>query len=244
MIQARSIAGGLIALGALALAGCQTTQDKAKAVQERAADLQAAQVPLTIPKPNKDVQVIDQTIISDENGSAVAVEARNTTSRTLVGVPILIDVRDAQGKPVFKNDAFGLDFALNHIPLMKPGETVTWVNDQILSSGEPTSVKATVGQPDSVDPPQIPRIAVSEPRLHDDPSGVEVEGSVTNQSQLDQRKLVLFAVARRGGEIIAAGRGQVKNLRAEKRSFSYNIFFIGDPQGADVEIEAPPTTFE
>ncbi len=85
---------------------------------------------------------------------------------------------------------------------------------------------------------------MEEPTLHDNPIGVEVEGKVTNKSQLDQKKLVLFAVARSGGKMVAAGRGQIKALKVEARPGTYNIFFIGDPRGADVTVKAPPTVLE
>jgi hypothetical protein len=241
----RSVILGLGVLGAISLSACESTQDKAAKVQEQAAELVASQVPLAIPKPNQDVNVAGTSLINDENGTAVVVELQNTGKQTIAGVPILVDVKDAKGKTVFTNDAFGLDFALNHVPVMKPGETVFWVNDQVLANGEPKSVKVTIGRPEVKVPPKLPEVAVSPGRIHQDPSGVEVEGTMTNQSQVDQRKLVLFAVARNGGKVVAAGRGAFKNLRAgASRPGTYNIFFIGDPRGAEVTITAPPSVLE
>lgn len=244
MRRPTSVILGLGALGTLALSACQSTQDKAAEIQAQGQAAVAAQVPLTIPKPNKDVKVLSATVLNDEFGSAVAVELENTTGKTLVGVPILIDVRDAKGKPVFRNDAFGSEFALNHVPLIKPGEASFWVNDQILANGDPKTVRVTVGQPDSTSEAELPELAISSPRLNRDPSGIEVEGSVTNSSQLDQLKLILFAVARRGGRVVAAGRGQLKKLRAGARPGRYNIFFIGDPRGAEITVTAPPPVLE
>lgn len=232
----------LVAAAGLAVTGCQSTQDKAKIVQAEAAERIASQVPLAIPKPTKDVTVVDTTVLSDENGGAVAVEVKNNTKEMLLGLPILVDVRDANGKRLFINDAFGTEFALNHIPLMKPGETVVWVNDQILTSGEPKTVKVTVGAATVPVPAQLPEIVVGQPRLRPDPSGILAQGTATNQSQIDQKDLVMFAVAKRGGTIVAAGRGGFKNLKADKTA-PYNIYFIGDPSGADVEITAPPSVF-
>jgi hypothetical protein len=71
-----------------------------------------------------------------------------------------------------------------------------------------------------------------------------VIGTVTNKSQIDQAKLVLFAVARRGGQVVAAGRGLIKKAKAGAKPAPYVIFFIGDPAGADVSIEAPPTVLQ
>lgn len=236
------------ALGAalgLVAAGCESTQDKAARIQAEGEALVASQKPLEIAKPNKDVEVVDTALLNDEFGTAAVVAVRNPTKETLVGVPILVDVRNAKGNSVFRNDAFGLDFALNHIPLLRPGETFYWVNDQILANGDPRSVKVTVGQPEGEAPAQIPEIRVSDPKLTQDPSGVQASGTVDNESDVDQRKLVLFAVARRGGQVVAAGRGALKKLRSDQpKPGTYNIFFIGDPAGADVIVTAPPSTLE
>lgn len=241
----RSVILGLGVLGAISLSACESTQDKAAKAQELGEELAASQVPLAIPKPNEDVKVAGTSLLSDENGTAVVVELQNTGKQTIAGVPILVAVKDAKGKTMFTNDAFGLDFALNHVPVMKPGETVFWVNDQILANGEPKSVRVTVGQPELKVPPELPEVAVSPGRLNEDSSGVLVEGTMTNQSQVDQKKLVLFAVARDGGKVVAAGRGAFKNLRAgAPRPGTFNIFFIGDPRGAEITITAPPSVLE
>ena len=118
------------------------------------------------------------------------------------------------------------------------------MNDQLQPNGEPKSVKVTVGVPAEPAPGQIPELAVSPPQLHEDSSGIEVEGSVTNKSQIDQTDLVIFAVARSGGKVVAAGRGQVKKLKVGTAPGRYNIFFIGDPRGADVSVKAPPSVLQ
>jgi hypothetical protein len=51
-------------------------------------------------------------------------------------------------------------------------------------------------------------------------------------------------VARQGGRIVAAGRGQIKALKVEAKPAPYVIYFIGDPAGADVTIQAPPTVLQ
>jgi hypothetical protein len=246
LISIRSAAlAGLGLLAVASLAACQSTQDKAAEARAEGERLLAAQKPLEIPNPNKEVAVKSVAVLHDVNGGAVAVELQNNSKDTLVGVPILADVRDAKGKRVFINNAYGSDFALNHVPLMRPGETVTWVNDQILAAGTPATAKVTVGQPDSKNPAQIPEIAVSPPSLEHDSSGPVARGTMTNQSNLDQNRLVLFAVARQGGKIIAAGRGGYKNLRANApKPGNYNIFFIGDPAGGDIEVTAPPSVLQ
>ena len=234
------LALGLAVTAGFTLTACQSTQDKAAEIQARAQA--SAPKPLVIPKPNKDVKVLDTTLLHDQNGDAIVVSLKNESNQTLVNVPILIDVKDAKGTTTYKNDTAGLDFALNHIALIKPGETFYWVNDQIEQG---TKAKVTVGQPEAHAPKgPLPEYVVSPPRAASDFSGPKVRGTVTNKSKIDQSHLILFAVARSGGKIVAAGRGQIKALKYGSRPSPYNIYFIGDPRGADVQIQAPPTTLQ
>jgi hypothetical protein len=228
-----------VALG-VTLSACQSSQDKARAIREQA--IASAPKPLVIPKPNKDVEVGQTALLHDENGDAIVVELRNETSKTLVNVPILVHVRDGK-QTVYENATAGLDFALNHVALIKPHETFYWVNDQLTGAGK--TVKVTVGQPEGKPPAgPLPPFTVGEPRFGNDFSGVKISGTVTDDSKVDQSHLILFAVARQGGRIVAAGRGQIKKLKHTAKPAPYVIYFIGDPTGADVEIEAPPTVLK
>lgn len=231
----------LAVLAGVTLTACQSSQDKAKEIQAQA--VAAAPKPLVIPKPNKDVKVLGTTVLHDQNGDAVVVEVQNETNQTLVDVPILIDIKDAKGKTIYKNDTAGLDFALNHIAVLEPHQTFAWVNDQVQPSGIPKSGKAVVGEPESKPPAKLPELVVSPPRLGHDISGAKVTGTVTNRSGIDQSQLVLFAVARSGGRIVAAGRGLIKKSKVGAQPAPYVIFFIGNPTG-DVTIQAPPTVLQ
>jgi hypothetical protein len=226
------------------LAACQSSQDKARELREQGLADVAAQEGITIEQRNKEIKVVGTTLLHDQYGDAVVVELQNTSKQAQVNVPILIDLRDAKGKSVYRNDVPGLEPSLTYVPLLAPGETVDWVNDQLQPNGEPASVKVKVGVPAEPAPGQIPELAVSPPQLHEDSSGIEVEGSVTNKSQVDQTDLVIFAVARSGGKVVAAGRGQVKKLKVGTAPGRYNIFFIGDPRGAEVSVKAPPTVLQ
>jgi hypothetical protein len=236
----RPIALASVVLAGVTLTACSSSQDKAREIRENA--VASAPKPLVIPKPNKDVKVTDTTLLHDQNGDAVVVEVKNESNQTLVNVPILVDIRDAKGNTVYKNDTAGLDFALNHIAVIKPGETFDWVNDQVTGQGK--NVKVTVGQPDGKAPASLPELAVSPPKAGSDFSGPKVSGTVTDKSKIDQDHLILFAVARQGGRIVAAGRGQIKALKIGAKPAPYVIYFIGNPVGADVTIQTPPTVLQ
>ncbi len=239
MTRLATVALGLAGAAAL-LSGCQSTQSKSAELAEQSGGVSQEQG-LEIDKRSRDVKVTGTAVVSDPNGTAAIVELKNTGKKTVVNVPIAIDVRKG-GKSVFANDAPGLEPSLVSVAALKPGESLTWVNDQVFTAGPKVDVK--VGATDERPPAKLPEIDVSAPRVGGDPtSGFAIEGKVTNRSDLLQRKLVLYAVARKDGKVVAAGRGQVERLKPHAAA-GYQIFFIGNPEGARVELAAPPTSFK
>jgi hypothetical protein len=228
----------LAVLGAGLLAGCESTQDKSARLKAQGGGLQKERG-VTVAKRAKDVKVVSAAVLSDPNGTAVVVTLRNTSTRTLRDLPIAIDVRGAHGKSVFRNDQPGLEPTLAHVPVLRARQTFTWVNDQVEATGA-RSVRAIVGQGAAVDAGHLPRIDLSAGGLQQDPvSGTAAVGFAVNRSKADLHKLVLFAVARRGGRVVAAGRGQIARLKPGKR-VHYQAFFIGNAHGAHVAVSAPP----
>ncbi len=71
-----------------------------------------------------------------------------------------------------------------------------------------------------------------------------MEGTVTNDSGIEQHGLTLFAVARKGDQVVAAGRGGIDTIPPDGGERPYHIYFIGDPKGAQVTVTAPPSTLE
>jgi archaellum component FlaG (FlaF/FlaG flagellin family) len=229
----------------VAISACESTQDKAKKAQaEGAAIAQASQVKLTIPKPDKSIQVLDSVVLHDDYGDAVAVELKNTGKEPVVNAPILVKLIGAGGKQIGANDTAGLDLTLNHVPLIEPGQTVTWVNDQLQLPAAAKSAKVQVGPPETAAPKgPLPQIEAGPAKVENNPVGLLAKGSLKNKSQVEQLKLSVYVVARSGGKIVAAGRGVVKSLKPGKPG-RYSAFFIGDPKGADVTVEAPPSTLQ
>ncbi|MBA2522361.1 MAG: hypothetical protein H0V25_03425 [Solirubrobacterales bacterium] len=226
---------------------CESTQDKAKKLQANAAANAKAQVPLTIPTPDKDIKVLDITVLEDKvnERTAVVVKLKNEGKEAAVSPPILVDMIGPDGKSVGKNDAFGLDASLQHVPLIEPGETIEWVNDQLLPTSPPKTAKITVGPPDTTGPPKnsVPEVLVTDPKVNADPSGTATIGKATNKSKIDQTALSIYVIAHSGNKVVAAGRGVIKDLKAGK-SFNYNIFPVGDVNGAQLSVTAFPTTFQ
>jgi hypothetical protein len=69
---------------------------------------------------------------------------------------------------------------------------------------------------------------------------VYVTGRALNHSDLLQRRMPIFCVARRGDEVVAAGRAILEKLKPDKPT-RFTVFFIGDPRGARLTLTPTPT---
>jgi hypothetical protein len=166
---------------------------------------------------------------------------KNRKSTPLGVVPISINVLGPGGRYVFQNNAPGLEPSLVSTAALPPSSELAWVDDQVTPNGKATTVRAVAGQGGSGAPPALPKIDVGAPKLINDlTSGLEVTGKITNRSSVTQLKLFVYAVGRQGSKVVAAGRGAIARLVAGAHA-NYHIFLIGNPQGAQFTVYAPPT---
>ena len=231
-----------LALLALALAGCESTQEKSARLERQAAKISKHARGLEVIKRSRDVRVAGTSVLTDANGSAAVVELRNTSRHALIGVPVAISVRDRGKHVVYANDAAGLDDALVKAPFVRAHGRLAWVHDQVTADGKPASVLAKVGADAKRAPETAPRLEIEATKLVADSSGVAAVGKVVNRSGVAQQRLVIFGVARKHGRVVAAGRAMVPRLAPQKDA-RFRVFFIGDPRGARLTLAAPPTTF-
>jgi hypothetical protein len=228
---------------ALTVTGCETNQERS-AQLERQAKLThraAAETGLVVGRENPYVKVLGTTVLHDENGIAAVVRLRNDSSHPLRDVPIAIALREPGGRTLYQNDVPGLSAPLTHVPLLLPGQNFDWIDDQIPSNGTPGQLSVRVGEAPTTSA-AAPSIAVTGVHVFDDPAnGVGAEGTVVDHSAVAQQELVVFAVGLRAGRIVAAGRAVLPNAPANS-STPFQVFFIGNPKGASLQISAPPTT--
>ncbi|MFI5008660.1 MAG: hypothetical protein ACHQDY_00120 [Solirubrobacterales bacterium] len=239
--------------GALAVSGCETNAERsAKLEKERLAHPVAVQKGLVVTRESPHVKVVEAVAVHDENGTAVVVSLRNTSTGALRNTPIAISVSDAAGRTLYQNNAPGLDPTLVSVPLLEPGRETVWVDDQIPTTATaPARVNARVGEPTAVggQPGQpanssgaTPQLSVRGVHVFEDPSnGVGEEGTVLNASKVTQQKLVVYAVGRRAGRIVAAGRAVLPEVPAGQ-STPFQVFFIGNPRGTQLQVSAPAST--
>jgi hypothetical protein len=85
---------------------------------------------------------------------------------------------------------------------------------------------------------------VSGVRLEPDPGGaITAVGRVVVASPIPQDRLAIYATARRGGRVVAAGRAVVPLLKPGPKGARFTIFFVGDPRGARLHVDAPTVSF-
>lgn len=226
------------------LSGCESSQAKSARLEKEGANRLADERGLVVRAQNRDVRAVATSVLQDENGTAVVVVLRNRSARPAGRVPVAIDVQGAGGKSVYRNDIPGLDPSLVEATGVPANGELVWVNDQVTPSGDPKTVDARIGAGRGNAPRELPRIELTQPRLvQDRVTGVEAVGRVTNRSGVEQRRLVVSCVARKGERVVAAGRAIVNRL-APGKSAPFHVFFIGDPRGARMTVVAPPTVIE
>ncbi len=238
-----------LVLAALALTACESSQEE-NAKLERIAKREAAEAKrhgtvaprgLSITRQSTRVRVIATAVLHSSEGTAAVVTLLNVSGMTLRDIPIEITVRDASGAAIYTNDTPGLATALVSVPLLAAHGTVTWIDDQVQAASVPASVSARIGEGERVTR-AVPRLRIEAAHLAaDSTSGVEAEGKLVNSSAVSQRELVVYATARRAGRIVAAGRALIPQAEPGT-SANFQVFFIGDPKGAQLEVSAPPST--
>lgn len=236
----------MLALLALTLAGCQSTQEKSARL-EKAAKLHepsagAGSGGLKIAQPSRVVKVLATALVHSSEGTAVAVTLRNDSSEALRDVPIEIHVRDAHGATLYSNDIPGLGAPLTSLASIPAHGELTWVDDQIPVSAGPASVAALIGTAPRASATAAPLRVGGAHAVEDPANGAGAAGSVLNPTGVLQRQVVVYALARRGAKIVGAGRAVLPEVPAHG-SVPFQLYFIGEARGAKLALSAPATTF-
>jgi len=243
MGRAFRVAPSLLTAGFLALAcyGCQTTAQHSAELEKQAKHTKLALRGVSVRRENPSVKVLQSTVVHSGEGAAVVVTLRNTSSDALENAPIEITVRDAKGGVLFENNQPGEDPSLTKVSLLAPGAQTLWVDDQVQASGVPAGASALVGEATRASA-SVPQMSVSATNMSGEGGEAGAAGTVANRSKVVQQHLVVYAVARKGGRIVAAGRAVLPEV-SPGASAPFQVYFVGDPSGAQIEASAPPTTF-
>ncbi len=180
--------------------------------------------------------MLASAVLHSAEGTTAVLTIRNNSATALHDVPIEITVKDKQGASLYMNTTPGLAAALVSVALLPAHTTLTWIDDQVQAAGAPTAVAAKIGEASALSG-ATPQLTVAGAHLTD---GM-LEGAVVNHSAVVQHELVVDGLARRAGRIVAAGRAVLPEAPAHN-STRFQLYFIGDPAGAQLQLSAPATT--
>ena len=153
----------------------------------------------------RDVKVLSTEVVQDENGGRGGVDPHATQAKPPWRSPGVhrrarvgrgqVPVPQRRPRPRAEPGA-----------PCRPGQEFEWVNDQIAAKSSPVP-KAKVGEEKSVRSPTSRRSALTRRGWNKTLSAGWQRSGSPRTAQVEQRKLVIFAVARKGGRVAApAGR--------------------------------------
>jgi hypothetical protein len=224
---------------------CESSQTKSARL-EKTGKNKAQLTTVSAGAANTNVKLLGTTLLSSDAGKAVVLKLQNTGPEAQVRVPLVVTVKDAGGKPLFKNDIKGLQPSLQELAYLGKGTTAYWVNDQILAGVPPKSADVQLGKAKGTAPKAPPKITLSAPKLASDTTGAYATAEIKNESKIPQINIPIFAVALKGAKVVAAGRAIVEKLlpAPTKKPVLYKIFFIGNPKGATLQVYVAPTVLQ
>jgi hypothetical protein len=234
----------VVASGALTVtfAACESTQsESAKIDREAAIAREHEPGALKLGGANRSVRATDVTLVHGAGRGAVAVKLTSSSARAQADVPVLVEVQGRAGRLLYSNQPGGTDPKLQRVSLIAAHGSVWWVNDQVLLNQPAKAVKVRVGT--GTRARVAGEVSARAPRLGGEPGASFVSGELVNEGSRAQRAVPVYAVALRGGNVVAAGRALVAKLAGRKgASARVRIPLVGDASNAKIELSAVPAS--
>jgi hypothetical protein len=221
---------------------CESTEQESAKIGREGKQLASSPGALKLGAANHGVRVSDVTLLSSSGRAAVAVRLTGTSTRAQANVPVLVDVTGPGGRSLYNNEAEGLEPSLQRMTVLRAHQSEWWVDDQVLTSQTPSGVRIRVGTGSQLrslaSAATVETVGVHLGRQ----GGVSVlSGNIVNRTATAATKVPVFAVALRGGHVVAAGRAIVGTLPGHSGSSEpFQIFLVGNPSGASIQLTAAP----
>jgi hypothetical protein len=226
------------------VSACESSEQESARIGREGKQL-AASAPgaLKLGAVNHGVRVSDVTLLSGSGRAAVAVRLTGTAPRPQANVPVLVNVTGTGGKSLYSNETGGVEASLQRVSVLRPHQGEWWVDDQVLTSQSATGVKVRVGTGTELRSDSAATVQTSGARLGEQAGLSVVNGNVLDRSATIATKVLVFAVALRGGHVVAAGRAVVNTPPGRSgASAPFQIFLVGSAAGASIELTATPAT--
>jgi len=127
-------------------------------------------------------------------------------------------------------------------PALAPGDETTWVytTPHRVKGGAAFARVGVPTAPPIAVPHQLPALKASGSARG---KGDKLEVSVNNTSGVTQYDVAVYAAAKRGGRLVAAGQASVVKIDPGTTA-AVPLKLIGDARGAAISVYAPATIFE
>lgn len=237
----------LVVLGCGAIAvtasACESTEQESAKIGREAGPAAAGPSALKLGAANRGVHVSNVSLLSSDGRTAVAAKLTTTSTRAQLNVPLLVNVTGDDGKVLYTNGTGGVEAGLQRIALLGPHASAWWVDDQVLTSQPGKHVSVRVGTGTSLrSRAKAPVLSARTTHVGEQSGLSTLDGVLVNHSREAQSKVPVFAVAVRGGKVVAAGRAVVGELSGRSgASAPFQIFLVGNPSGAKIELTAVAT---
>jgi len=235
-------AAALAATAAIVIgaSGCETTQELSAKIGRRLGHQSADAGTTSLGAANRTVRVERSALVGSGGQYAVALELTNAGPQAQSDFAVLIDVLDASGKSVYRNNTKGIEASIQGLSLLPAHATAWWVDNEVLAAaGPPTSVTAAVGASTGSVTATIPVLTTRGVSASNSFPGPHVSATVENRSSVAQSELAVYAVALRGGKVVGAGRGIVAALAAGA-SAQVEIPMVGSVDGSTISLTVAP----
>jgi len=235
----RRLAALALALtAAVAVAGCESSFDKADRIRAQAGE--AAQAESIQVDQAAGIEAETLAVIPSADGLMAAVVVRITSKGAggaLLWAPIEVRLLGADGAEVGTNNTPGADPTLVHLPSLLDGGETLYVNDQIAVTGEPVEAEVVIGGT-PVAAPVATGLEIANAAITEDPSfGTTWTATVTNQTPVRQEQIIVQALLREGDAVVGAGIAIIEGLEPGASS-DVTGFFTGGQTG-ELEVFAP-----
>ena len=233
------LASLVVAGAALALAGCQTTEQRSAAIGKRLAHERAAAAVTKIGTTNASVRVEAAQLVDTASGSAAALELTNTSGQAQADIPILITVTDTDGKTIYSNATVGTSSPSGELSLLGPHATAWWVDANVLArTGVPAHLNVRIGR-GVTPPPAAPALRATNLSSGSNFVGAYIGGRVLNASATAQSNATVYAVAITGTRVVGAGQSLIVALGAHASS-AFQVSVLGRTAGARLQATIVP----
>ncbi len=243
-LRRRPLIATTMALMAIPLAGCTSTQHEAQREQLDSARLRAALDGTRVRTQSSSVRPTAIRWLRSGRRAAMIVTVRNLGRREVTDLPISVGYLNHAGTRVYLNDGTDLRYYAAHLPAIPAGGVLTWVFTTSAAVPAHARLFAAVGSRESV-PALLTETDVHLQVRVDRPTGggSSITVHLKNPTSVPQYQLQLYATVLSAGRYVAAGNATVADLGAGS-SQAVTVPLVGSATGGRLEIHALPTVLQ